>query len=295
MPRPSGGYVANYTAPARRTSYGMWSARDQQIARQQQVWPGEVPAREPDLQLWLDASDSSSVTLNGSTVSQWNDKSGNGNHATQTTAANQPTYTSAGLNGFNVITFDGTNDFMDAPAAWIASISSAFSIYYVFVPKGNGTGPDVYRPEISTFRGVYDDGAFHYRKNTSTSGAAYPFASASTGWSNYDGVGTYAVDTAAMIRFTSGGSGSTWGVWKNGTQESTSKNVGGNPQGDITAIRLGAQRLAERISNIVIAEVVCLKTPGTGVSDKVEGYLAWKWGLQGSLPNTHAYYSNPPA
>lgn len=40
--------------------------------------------------LWLDAADSSTVTLNGSTVSQWNDKSGNGRNAVQATAANQP-------------------------------------------------------------------------------------------------------------------------------------------------------------------------------------------------------------
>ncbi len=40
--------------------------------------------------LWLDAADAGTITLNGSTVSQWNDKSGNGRNATQSTAANQP-------------------------------------------------------------------------------------------------------------------------------------------------------------------------------------------------------------
>ncbi|MFM5944980.1 MAG: hypothetical protein ACKO9G_16710, partial [Dolichospermum sp.] len=39
--------------------------------------------------LWLDAADSSTITLNGSTVSQWNDKSGNGRNAIQATATNQ--------------------------------------------------------------------------------------------------------------------------------------------------------------------------------------------------------------
>lgn len=42
--------------------------------------------------LWLDAADASTVTLNGSTVSQWSDKSGNGRNATQSTAASQPAY-----------------------------------------------------------------------------------------------------------------------------------------------------------------------------------------------------------
>jgi hypothetical protein len=57
-------------------------------------WPGAVawtPAQIPT-SLWLDATDTSTITLNGSTVSQWNDKSGNGRNATQATAANQPAW-----------------------------------------------------------------------------------------------------------------------------------------------------------------------------------------------------------
>ena len=43
--------------------------------------------------LWLDASDSSSITTSGSSVTQWNDKSGFNNHATGVTSY-LPTYTS---------------------------------------------------------------------------------------------------------------------------------------------------------------------------------------------------------
>ncbi len=51
------------------------------------------PAWTPSLiqtALWLDAADTNTITLNGSTVSQWNDKSGNGRNAVQATASNQP-------------------------------------------------------------------------------------------------------------------------------------------------------------------------------------------------------------
>ncbi|MFM6201253.1 MAG: hypothetical protein ACKPE1_19315, partial [Dolichospermum sp.] len=61
--------------------------------------------------LWLDAADSSTIILNGATVSQWRDKSGNGRHISQGTAANQPTYTANGLNGKPVLTFDGSDFF----------------------------------------------------------------------------------------------------------------------------------------------------------------------------------------
>ena len=40
--------------------------------------------------VWFDAADATTITLNGSNVSQWNDKSGNNRNATQGTAAAQP-------------------------------------------------------------------------------------------------------------------------------------------------------------------------------------------------------------
>lgn len=68
------------------------------------------PTSISGLQLWLDASDSSTITLNGSTVSQWNDKSGNDYHVSQGTASNQPTYVESALNSKNTVRFDGAGD-----------------------------------------------------------------------------------------------------------------------------------------------------------------------------------------
>lgn len=62
--------------------------------------------------LWLDASDATSVLLNGSAVSGWNDKSGNSRHFAQTSGVCQPTYVTSSINSKNIIRFDGTNDFM---------------------------------------------------------------------------------------------------------------------------------------------------------------------------------------
>jgi hypothetical protein len=47
----------------------------------------------------------------GVAISQWDDSSGNGNHATQATGANQPTCQTNELNGRSVVRFDGTNDY----------------------------------------------------------------------------------------------------------------------------------------------------------------------------------------
>jgi PKD repeat protein len=65
------------------------------------------------LRLWLRAD--RGVTLNGSTVSSWADQSSNNLNATQSTAANQPTFVSTNptLNGLSSLRFDGTNDLLN--------------------------------------------------------------------------------------------------------------------------------------------------------------------------------------
>jgi len=70
-----------------------------------------LPVRISDCKIWITA-DRSLVTLNGSTVSQINDLSGNGNHFVQGTAIDQPTLVVSGENGLNNINFDSGNDVM---------------------------------------------------------------------------------------------------------------------------------------------------------------------------------------
>jgi hypothetical protein len=56
-------------------------------------------------QLWLDVSDSATVTTVSGAVSQINDKSGNGYHVTQSTAGARPLLRAAQLNGLDVMEF----------------------------------------------------------------------------------------------------------------------------------------------------------------------------------------------
>ncbi len=59
--------------------------------------------------VWLDASDISSITHVGGSVSQWSDKSGNANHVSQPSGGNQPKTGISSINGFNVITFSAAS------------------------------------------------------------------------------------------------------------------------------------------------------------------------------------------
>jgi len=69
-----------------------------------------IPTSFTGCALWLDAADSSTITLSGSTVTRWADKSGNGRDASGGVA---PTYTSNAINNSNVVTFNGTTTFLN--------------------------------------------------------------------------------------------------------------------------------------------------------------------------------------
>ncbi len=66
--------------------------------------PGDVST---NLSLWLNAG--SGVTQSSGSVSKWADLSGGINHAKQLDASEQPTVTTGGINGNDVITFDGSD------------------------------------------------------------------------------------------------------------------------------------------------------------------------------------------
>lgn len=66
---------------------------------------GFNPKTISGLGMWLDATDTSSLTFNGNTVSQWRDLSGNGRHFDQATAAQQPNAVTNTLNGKRTLTF----------------------------------------------------------------------------------------------------------------------------------------------------------------------------------------------
>ena len=76
-----------------------------------------------------DASVASSITISGSGISQWNDLSGNGRHATQSTDAYRPTVVSAGKNNRNTIALDGVNDHFNITNT--TALTSNFAVFAV--------------------------------------------------------------------------------------------------------------------------------------------------------------------
>jgi hypothetical protein len=245
--------------------------------------------------LWLDASDASTITLSSGAVSQWSDKSGYARHATQATAGSRPVVTANGLASKSVITFDGSDDFMDVVTTVFQGIGN-FALHWVYARVGAGSGGDAYRPAISSLSATAQDrGTFHFVKNTNNLAASYPFFGATApSWGNYDLASgtTYSDNQANLLSFSA--DASNWAVFRNGTQEGTATR-GGSIGSDFNGLRLAQQAQPVRTSNIYIAEIVMTLNADTFNRQRIEGYLAHKWGLTASLPVGHPYKVNPPA
>lgn len=65
------------------------------------------------LSAWYDAADTATITQSGGSVSQWDDKSGNDNHVTQSTVSARPSTGVNIINSNNVLTFDGVLQFLN--------------------------------------------------------------------------------------------------------------------------------------------------------------------------------------
>lgn len=157
-----------------------------------------TPASLTNLWAWYDASDTSTITQVGGSVSQWNDKSGNSYNMTQGTGANQP-QTGSTLNGLNAISFDGSNDTMaNVSAGAINNGSNTFLI----VTKASSTSGN----QMITYGD--NGGVFRLQERSVTDV-----------WASHGGgaaLGSATRDTNAHIWVTRR-NGTTLEVWKDGT------------------------------------------------------------------------------
>ncbi|HMJ52958.1 MAG TPA: hypothetical protein VK540_12805, partial [Polyangiaceae bacterium] len=101
---PHKGVTAEFIVFSRMLTEGEMVLVEQYLSKKWAIAPQRLitaPTEIQGCQLWLDATDLSSITLDGSNnVSQWADKSGNAKHAVQATPANRPAYSATGFGGY---------------------------------------------------------------------------------------------------------------------------------------------------------------------------------------------------
>lgn len=108
------------------------------------------PANIPDLSMWLDGADSSTITEVSGVVSEWSDKSGLDRHAIQSTPSLRPTYSSVDRGVvFSLHRLDFHSDVRP-----MLSISADFSLFMVYdAATSSGSGASL----ISSANGALSD------------------------------------------------------------------------------------------------------------------------------------------
>lgn len=96
-----------------------------------------TPTQVANNVLWLDASDSNTITERGGAVSQWDDKSGEGNNI-PVTGTQRPTTGVDTINGKNVLTFDGVNNYLDLPSSFYTDLANGDNTAIVVWKTSNG-------------------------------------------------------------------------------------------------------------------------------------------------------------
>lgn len=235
-----------------------------------------------NLSLWFDASDSNSITLNGSTVSQWSDKSGNAQHVVQATAGSQPTYTTNALNGKAVLTFGTSSILTNSTAA----IDDPFSLFAVGAITGAiGTFNTLFRFNLAATAnpiGLFGGG---------TSGNFATFFGNGSTWNDTNtNTPSIAVTSSSIMSVVNGANVATPYV------NDVAQNTKVGTMAAATGFSLGlSQGSFPYPWNGTIAEVVLTNNAvGTTDRQKVSGYLAWKWGLQANLDAGHPYKNAAP-
>ena len=234
------------------------------------------------LKLWLDADDSTTFTLNGSNVSQWDDKSGNGYHATQGTDTNRPTRQTNVLNSKACVRFDGVDNRMTTGYSLNGVTSFATSV----VVKA-----DSVEGSWSILRQQPNDSPYFSHPWTNGNPARIIMS--------WDGGVTTVNLTGSLTSAAISGfvrvSGSTNKAYLDGTEQNSRAANSSSPTFSGT-LQLGyAQTTNVQYFDGDLHEVVIYNgTLSSTDREKLEGYLAHKWGLTANLPSLHPYKTTPP-
>jgi hypothetical protein len=234
--------------------------------------------------MWYDAADATTITQSGGTISQWDDKSGNGYDATQVVSAEQPS-TGSTLNGLDTIYFDGTGKNFDIPNV---TLTSDFSIYIVAQKTGR---EDQYNGAL-----VISDGA-------STNFANWALlwgTSANNKITYYDSGDRFSTTEINQNQYYISSALRDTGAtqidyWLNGTDDG--QNVALAPNGAGTTFSdsfIGVDQYGANFAGNIAEIIVIASYQSTTNRQKIEGYLAWKWGLEGDLPVGHPYKNSAP-
>lgn len=221
-----------------------------------------VPFSPLDLSptLWLDASDTGTITESGGSVSQWDDKSTNGNNFVQATGSSQPATGTRTINSLNVVDFNGSTTFLENNPSTFAAAQP----FTIFAVAEHDT--DVYS-RIFTQLGANVLFAFINTERTYSGAGLFVYGT----------TGDAPTGSPLLLRYTFDGASSNGFI--DGVQ-TVSGNFGTNEFETGRVVRIGANESGVQALDGAVGEIFLVQGTLTAqqISD-AETYLADKWGI----------------
>lgn len=247
--------------------------------RMNDIIEGTLNYQLPSPVLWFDADDATTVTFQDASaatqkVSEWRDKSGNNYHVQQSVGYRQPAYNLTPINGKNTMQFESSRQFSSA----VPDPADFRDVYIVAEWDGASTfthSSDSYKVLFSG--GVHDNanqGIQTGANNKKLYNNGPFFDEIILNGSAFNITNDILDDLAVPFCI----------------------NVRCNSYKPLDGFSISRDRSLDGREWIgKIAEIICFDNKLTDTErQKVEGYLAHKWGLTAKLPANHPYESTAP-
>lgn len=225
---------------------------------------------------WYDAADGSRIALSGSNVTNWWDRSRAAQHIS---ATGTPTWARNVQNGQGAVTFSGTGQYFSS-ASMVVPASLDFACYAAMSPQASGGTYRCLYDNATNTPMVWNDTTSKIEANTSTASTGISStATCANAWNVYAMIERSLGTNLQEVRFNGASAGTrATNNLTAGTRTITMFNrAGGNPWYGTVGELVFVNRFI-----------------GDDGISKMEGYLAWKWGLQASLAVGHPYRNSPP-
>ena len=215
--------------------------------------------------LWLDGADSANIQLSGTAVTQWNDKSGNAGHATQSSSGNRPTFTGSGV-VFNAASSQYLN--------LNTTFSSTHSLYIVATPTSAS--------QVYLFGRTYPSG--HPSFIINYTGTALEYYAGGDGTTRTTLASPTSTFVAGYVR--------TFGTGVVARYNGSNIPITGIPATENSSINWGSLGCAAAIyggfyTGTIYEFIIYNTTLSAPQCLQIESYLSQKWGLVGNLPSNH--------
>jgi hypothetical protein len=226
---------------------------------------------------WLDGGDplgTGTKPSNGASITTWVDKSGQSNSGTA--AGTAPTYSATS----NAVNFSGQNGYYTTSISASSSNESAFIVgTATSIPASQqnilgssglgGRNVGIWWDRAGLYNGAVGVGTYTYTSNGSVS-------------TNTTFIAENITNSLTMTSYVNG---------NNNLFNSSGALTAGN------TTQIGGLFSGQVYNSIQYINEILIYNRSLSTDDRqtVEGYLAWKWGLQGNLPTTHPYKFLSPA